>query len=250
LVGGGTGDGSGAGIEGVGGFGFGSGRGGLMVLIRTCAVDCKTLSSSIARRRRHRSCFDFFGYLSIKRGGVPMAQRESTLSTNRPETRSTSRGQLSRWNPFEAFDTELDRMFNDFGFGRSLFGPRGWRRGQAAESWVPDVDVFQRGDELVIKADLPGMNKEDITVDLTDDRVTIQGERKSEHEEERAGVFRSERSYGSFSRVVPLPTGAIADNAKAAFRDGVLEITMPSPPAQVSRGRRLDIADSSQQQKK
>lgn len=80
--------------------------------------------------------------------------------------------------------------------------------------------------------------------------MTIQGERKSEHAEERAGVFRSERSYGSFSRVVPLPTGTIADNAKAVFHDGVLEITMPSPPAQVSRGRRLDIADSSQQQKK
>lgn len=179
-----------------------------------------------------------------------MAERESAISTTRPETRSTSRGLQTRWNPFEAFDTELDRVFSDFGLGRNWFGAKARRRGQTAESWIPDVDVFQRADELVIKADLPGLRKEDITVDVTEDIVTIQGERKSEHEEERAGVFRSERSYGSFSRVVPLPTGAIADNAKASFRDGVLEITMPAPPAQVSRGRRLDIGEGTQQQKK
>ena len=67
------------------------------------------------------------------------------------------------------------------------------------------------------------------------------GERKREHEEERDGVYRSERSYGSFYRVIPLPEGAITEQANANFRDGVLEITMPAPPA--SKGRRLEITE-------
>ena len=73
--------------------------------------------------------------------------------------------------------------------------------------------------------------------------LTIQGERRREQEEERGGVYRSERSYGSFKRVIALPEGAITDQAKATFRDGVLEITMPAPPEHVTRGRRLEITE-------
>ena len=78
-------------------------------------------------------------------------------------------------------------------------------------------------------------------MDLSDDAVTIQGERKREHEEEREGFYRTERSYGSFYRVIQLPEGAITEEAKAKFRDGVLEITMPAPPA--AKGRRLEITE-------
>jgi HSP20 family protein len=85
------------------------------------------------------------------------------------------------------------------------------------------------------------LKREDVTVDLTDDSVCIQGERKQEREEEREGYYRSERSYGSFCRVIPLPEGAMTDQAKANFKDGVLEITMPAPPE--SKGRRLEIAE-------
>ena len=94
-----------------------------------------------------------------------------------------------------------------------------------------------------VKADLPGLKKEDVKIDITDDAITIQGERRSEHQEEREGVYRSERSYGSFYRVVPLPEGAMTDQAKATFNNGVLEITMPAPPEQVTRGRRLEISE-------
>jgi HSP20 family protein len=111
-------------------------------------------------------------------------------------------------------------------------------------SWAPDIDVFQRGNELVIRADLPGLKKDDVKVDVTEESVTIQGERKREHEEEREGRYRVERSYGSFSRLIPLPEGAITDQAKASFDNGVLEITMPAPPEQVRRGRRLEIAEA------
>jgi HSP20 family protein len=89
--------------------------------------------------------------------------------------------------------------------------------------------------------DLPGLDKDDVKVEVGDGAITIQGERRREHEEEREGFYRSERSYGSFSRMVPLPEGAITDQAKATFRHGVLEITMPAPPDQVTRGRKLEI---------
>jgi len=116
-----------------------------------------------------------------------------------------------------------------------------WETG-AAVSWVPQVESFQRGDQFVVRADLPGLRKEDVTIEINDDTLTLQGERRDEHEEEREGVFTSERSYGSFYRVVPLPDGAIPDSAKAAFNNGVLEVTVEAPPRDVSRGRRIEIA--------
>ena len=82
-----------------------------------------------------------------------------------------------------------------------------------------------------------------MSVEVTDDTVTIHGERKREHEEEREGLYRSERSYGTFWRVIPLPEGAISEQAKANFRDGVLEITLPAPPASTSKGRRVEITE-------
>ena len=107
--------------------------------------------------------------------------------------------------------------------------------------WAPQIEVFQRENELVIRADLPGMKRDDITVDITEDAVTIQGERRQESEEEREGVYRSERVYGSFYRVIPIPEGAITEQANGNFRDGVLEITMPVPPK--SKGRRIEIGE-------
>ncbi len=111
------------------------------------------------------------------------------------------------------------------------------RRGSLA----PEIDVFQKNNELTIRADLPGMKKDEVSVDITDDAITIRGERKRESEEDRDGFYRSERSYGSFCRVIPLPEGAMTEQAKAHFRDGVLEVTMPSPPA--AKGRRLEIGE-------
>jgi HSP20 family protein len=134
----------------------------------------------------------------------------------------------------------MDRLFEDFGFGRRLARP--FAREASSQMWAPQVEVFQKNNELTIRADLPGLKREDITVEITDDDLCIQGDRKHEREEEREGYYRSERGYGSFCRVIPLPEGAIADQAKASFKDGVLEITMPAPPA--SKGRRLEISEA------
>src|SRR5262245_124050 len=143
-------------------------------------------------------------------------------------------------SPFGLLERLADEMFSVFGRptqSRSLF-PRDL--GLPGE-WQPNVDVFQRGNELVIRADLPGLSADDANVEISDDAVTISGERREEREDDRGGVYRFERSYGSFFRVIPLPEGAITDQAKANFTNGVLEITVPAPPEQVSRGRRIEI---------
>jgi HSP20 family protein len=172
-----------------------------------------------------------------------MAERQTAMTPTREERRlGLSRPLGWTGSPFRGLQRmadEMDRMFDDFGFGRRWTRPL-WRE-TGADMWAPDIDVFQKNNELTIRADVPGLKREDVTVDITDNEVCIQGERKRESEEEREGYYRTERSYGSFCRVVPLPEGAIADQAKANFRDGVLEITMPAPPA--SKGRRLEIAE-------
>jgi HSP20 family protein len=146
----------------------------------------------------------------------------------------------------DRFADEMDRVFDDFGFGRSwLPRPgRGWaglqQRG-GANAWIPAVEVFHRNNELVVRAELPGLKKDEVKVEVADDMLTIQGERKREHEEEHEGLYRSERSYGTFRRVIELPPGTMPDQANATFKDGVLEVTMPAPSEQVRRGRQLEI---------
>jgi HSP20 family protein len=147
----------------------------------------------------------------------------------------------------ERFTDEMDRVFEDFGFGRlrSRQPGRGFGFLSGEEMWTPEVEIFHRNTELVVRADLPGLNRDEVKVDVTDNEVTIEGERQRQHEEEREGVYRSERSYGKFYRVIPLPEGVIADQAKATFKNGVLEITMPAAPEQARRGRRLEITEGS-----
>jgi HSP20 family protein len=174
-----------------------------------------------------------------------MADKPTDVTSQRNQ--QMTRRQQASTSPFRAlerFADEVDRMFSDFGFG--AFGrPFGRSAAESDLMWTPQIEVSQRNNELVVRADLPGLTKDDVKVDVTDDAIVIQGERRREQEEERGGVFRSERSYGSFYRAVPLPEGAIADQAKATFKDGVLEITLPAPPEQVTRGRRIEITDAS-----
>lgn len=162
----------------------------------------------------------------------------------RPSPSSWSGG--SPFSQIRRLNEEMDRWFGG-GFGNfqsvNFSGPEG--------AWAPSVEVFQRADELVVRAELPGLDKNDVDVEVSDDALTIRGERKQEHEEEREGFYRSERIYGSFYRVIPLPEGAIADSAKASFKNGVLEVNVQVPPAEVRRGRKLEIGEgqSNQQQK-
>jgi len=146
-------------------------------------------------------------------------------------------------NPFAAMrrlSDEMEQLFHGVGLG-DFRVPRLWRGFDVPQAWGPDIDMFERKGELVVRADLPGLNKEDVKVEITDSELTIEGERKSEKEEKREGYYRSERSYGSFRRVVALPEGIKADRAKATCKDGVLEITIPTAGARKKGGRRLPI---------
>ena len=150
----------------------------------------------------------------------------------------------SSFAPFSIMRQGLDEI--ERSFGAALRGDwdqlrRGWRSPRLGD-WSPAVEAFQRGNEFVIRADVPGMNRPDLQVEVGDDEVTIHGERRQDRQEEREGVFWTERSYGSFTRVIPLPPGAITDSAKASFNNGVLEIVMQAPSAESRRGRRLDIS--------
>ena len=180
--------------------------------------------------------------MAEKRTGTTREERgiERSPTTDRSST-ALSRP-VTPFRMLERFADEMDRIFDDFGFG-PLRSRQPWRGVLSSGPWSPDVEVFHRGSELVIRVDLPGLTKDDVKVDVSESQLTIEGERQREHEEEREGVYRSERSYGRFNRVISLPEGVIADQAKATFKDGVLEITMPAPPEQARRGRRLEITE-------
>lgn len=130
---------------------------------------------------------------------------------------------------------QVERLFHDFVGGR----PRA--PADATAGWTPQVEIAQRGDELVVSVDLPGTRREDVQVDIDGGRVLIRGERRQAWESGEGGVLRSECSYGRFYRAVPLPEGANAEAARATMRDGVLEITLPMPPRR--QPRRVEIED-------
>jgi HSP20 family protein len=145
---------------------------------------------------------------------------------------------------------DLDRMFEDFG------SPRGSRGGLPdiadrsglgmggglGTGWTPAVEMFERDGQLVIRADLPGLSPDDVRIEVTDDSLVIEGERRSEMEAEEEGVYRSERTYGRFSRVIALPEGVDPEGAQARFENGVLEVSLPLP--QQTQRRRIPIQGS------
>jgi len=138
------------------------------------------------------------------------------------------------------FIDEVDRLADDFGIGRGLLSSV--ERGLPG-AWAPQIEMFERGGQLIVHADLPGLRKEDVKVELFDDAVTIEGERRNQRDEKEEGFYRSERSYGRFFRRVPLPQGVNTEDAKASFRDGVLEVTMPAPKSKSKAARKLEIRD-------
>jgi HSP20 family protein len=128
---------------------------------------------------------------------------------------------------------EMDRAFaSTFGLSRG-FGEGGWS---------PPVEVRERNGNLEICAELPGMTKDDVKVECTEEGITIEGEKRREEESEEGGFHRTERVYGHFCRQIPLPEGAQPDKAKAEFKDGVLRVTVPVPEKQQQKSRQIPIS--------
>jgi len=130
---------------------------------------------------------------------------------------------LMPWSGMASFRTDLDRLFDRF------FDAR-WEDAPALGEWTPKVDVSETKDAVVVKAEIPGMDANDIRVSLQENVLAIMGEKKQEKEEKDERYHRMERSYGSFTRSFAMPAGVETGKVNATFRNGVLTVTLPKSP--------------------
>jgi HSP20 family protein len=186
---------------------------------------------------------------------------ERTEGQNRQSQQGMERYQQGRYTPsvfsvspgefFTLSPITLMRRFTE-DIDRALGLSTGRSRGDFDISpddftWVPTIEVRQQGNNLVIHADLPGLSENDVRVEATDDGLVIQGERKREETVDEGGVIRTERVYGRFYRLIPLPDDAKVEDAKANFQNGVLEITVPVPES-AKQNRQIPVGSSQSSQ--
>ena len=176
------------------------------------------------------------------------ANQSQSNQSNQQVARQSSSGGLARrgFDPFslsprEFFSAnpftlmrrmteEMDRVFGEFGFSQGQ-----GQGGGGTAVWAPAIEVAEREGNYLVHAELPGLKPEDVKVEVTNEALVIQGERKSEQQSNQGGVQRSERRYGQFYRSIPLPEGVNPEQVKARFQNGVLEVTVPVPQAQSNR---------------
>jgi HSP20 family protein len=133
---------------------------------------------------------------------------------------------LVRWDPVRELDslqTDMNRLFDRF-FGTPTGG-----KGISGQRWIPAMDLTETDDSLVLRADLPGVKEDDVSIEVKDGVLQISGERKDEREQKGEGFHRVERSFGRFSRALNLPDGVEPDKVEANFDNGVLEVRIPKP---------------------
>lgn len=144
---------------------------------------------------------------------------------------------IIRWDPareVDALQGDLNRLFDNF------FAPRSQGR-NTTQRWVPAMDLVESGDEYILRADLPGMERDDVELELKDNVLTLSGRREAEQEEKQEGFYRVERAFGSFSRSLELPAGVDPGSLTAEFNRGVLEVRIPKPPQE--QPRRIAIGE-------
>lgn len=148
------------------------------------------------------------------------------------------------YHPLDLFD-ELERTLYDWGPSRLFDRPwrHGWPLGRALEPFrtkMPAVDVIDREDEVLVRAEVPGVDQDDLEVTVTENAVTISGHCKKEEEDKEGDYYRRETSYGEFTRTVGLPADVDADKGKAKFKDGLLEVTLPKLKATKRHGIKIE----------
>ena len=148
------------------------------------------------------------------------------------------RPETARWSPLRQLTNlrdEIDRLFDEpfsfLGETQPFMG-----------GWSPALDVFEDKDNLLVKAELPGMKKEDIEISLHDNVLSLSGERKEEHKHQEGEIHRSERFVGKFQRTLTLPTPVAADKVKASYKDGILTVTLPK--TEESKPKQIEIKAS------
>jgi HSP20 family protein len=155
-----------------------------------------------------------------------------------PRRRSGSLEREDDWFPLTSFRREMDKLFDDFFTG---FPRTGWMT-VAEDRLSPNIDVTETDREVTVTAELPGLEEKDIEVSISDNTLTLKGEKKSEKEEKGKSFHRSERSYGAFQRVIPLPVEVQEDKVEADFSKGVLTIRLPKSPAAQKKVKKIEIA--------
>lgn len=146
---------------------------------------------------------------------------------------------LSPWSALTDLERQMDQLAKALFRGSGVEGSAEAR--QPAAAWVPAVDVFARDNDLVIRADLPGVDPEkDVDITVADGMLNIRGQRRSEHRDEGKNYFRMETSYGAFSRSIPLPEGVNIDDIKAVHKQGTLEVVVPGA-AQISPAKKIPV---------
>jgi HSP20 family protein len=131
---------------------------------------------------------------------------------------------IVRWDPnreVDSLQSEVNRLFDTFFGGRPANGT--FRR------WVPPMDLVETDNHLVLRADLPGLDSDDVNIEVKDGVLTVSGDRNAEHEEKADGYYRVERAFGGFSRSMTLPEHVDAERINASFDKGVLEVRIPKP---------------------
>ena len=149
---------------------------------------------------------------------------------------------LVRWEPLReltSLQSEMNRLFN------AAFDQPSGNAGNTLRRWMPAMDLVETEDHFVLRADLPGLAEEDVSIELEDGTLTVSGERKAEHEAKSEGYYRVERAFGSFSRSLTLPQGIDPEAVTAGFNSGVLEVRIPKPEQR--KPRRIEIGGSAQQ---
>lgn len=135
------------------------------------------------------------------------------------------------WNPFaelERIRREFDRLIEEM-----------WPREEVERAFAPAVEMYETDNEIVVKAELPGVKKENIEVSIKDNTLHIRGEKKEEREEKTETIHRLERVYGKFERVLTLPVDVKAEEVRAEYKDGILEIRLPK--SEVSKEKKIEI---------
>lgn len=178
------------------------------------------------------------------------------------QAQSTGRSDLARserlLSPFSALVSgspfalmrqmmdDMDQLFGSWNEPRGQSVQRSNQRGgqrpvSLRNLWTPQVEVFERGNNIVVRAELPGLDRDDVDVEIEDDALILRGERHNDVEDNEEGYYRSERSYGSFYRAIPLPQGTDPNACNATFKDGVLEVTIQKPAPQASRAKKINV---------
>ncbi len=192
---------------------------------------------------------------AVKEAPKPTTEPVKECAVAAPTPKAPAAPEVKHHGPLDImhrFAEEMDQLFDEFGVGTGRRWPRVLARGRELlrreagliqADWSPRVEIKENDGQFIVRADLPGLSKDDVHVEFTDDMLTLKGERKQEKKEEREGYSYSECNYGSFYRAIPLPEGVDPSKAKAEFHNGTLEVAMPAPKRAVSQPRRIEVQE-------